>query len=292
MPLLSDHAKGLLITTLGILFIVPDSLFVRLVDADTMTIAFWRNLTSGIVASGGLLLLTRGRPWGAVRATGWQGVVYAGGVALSGVMFVAAVKLTSVANVVFILAAMPIFAALFSRIALAERIGRRMVLTMAAVGVGLAVIAYGSGTDVRTNIWGDLIALGIAKPPSTSSIFANAARTKRQVPMAPAVPFAFLAMALVLLPFADVWSVPDGQWWIVAVHGGVFIVASMTLLSIGPRYITSAEVSLLVLLESTLAPLLIWVVIGEFPGEWVLAGGAMVIGALLVSNLVALRRRG
>ena len=289
MPLLSDHAKGLLITTLGILFIVPDSLFVRLVDAATMTIAFWRNLTSGIVASAGLLLLTRGRPWGAVRATGWQGVVYAGGVALSGVMFVAAVKLTSVANVVFILAAMPIFAALFSRIALAERIGRRMVLTMAAVGVGLAVIAYGSGTDVRTNIWGDLIALGIAV---VFALALTAARTKRQVPMAPAVPFAFLAMALVLLPFADVWSVPDGQWWIVAVHGGVFIVASMTLLSIGPRYITSAEVSLLVLLESTLAPLLIWVVIGEFPGEWVLAGGAMVIGALLVSNLVALRRRG
>lgn len=289
MPLLSDHAKGLLITTLGILFIVPDSLFVRLVDADTMTIAFWRNLTSGIVASAGLLLLTRGRPWGAVRATGWQGVVYAGGVALSGVMFVAAVKLTSVANVVFILAAMPIFAALFSRIALAERIGRRMVLTMAAVAVGLAVIAYGSGTDEGTNIWGDLIALGIAV---VFALALTAARTKRQVPMAPAVPFAFLAMALVLLPFADVWSVPDGQWWIVAVHGGVFIVASMTLLSIGPRYITSAEVSLLVLLESTLAPLLIWVVIGEFPGEWVLAGGAMVIGALLVSNLVALRRRG
>ena len=289
MPLLSDHAKGLLITTLGILFIVPDSLFVRLVDADTMTIAFWRNLTSGIVASAGLLLLTRGRPWGAVRATGWQGVVYAGGVALSGVMFVAAVKLTSVANVVFILAAMPIFAALFSRIALAERIGRRMVLTMAAVAVGLAVIAYGSGTDERTNIRGDLIALGIAV---VFALALTAARTKRQVPMAPAVPFAFLAMALVLLPFADVWSVPDGQWWIVAVHGGVFIVASMTLLSIGPRYITSAEVSLLVLLESTLAPLLIWVVIGEFPGEWVLAGGAMVIGALLVSNLVALRRRG
>ena len=289
MPLLSDHAKGLLITTLGILFIVPDSLFVRLVDADTMTIAFWRNLTSGIVASAGLLLLTRGRPWGAVRATGWQGVVYAGGVALSGVMFVAAVKLTSVANVVFILAAMPIFAALFSRIALAERIGRRMVLTMAAVAVGLAVIAYGSGTDERTNIRGDLIALGIAV---VFALALTAARTKRQVPMAPAVPFVFLAMALVLLPFADVWSVPDGQWWIVAVHGGVFIVASMTLLSIGPRYITSAEVSLLVLLESTLAPLLIWVVIGEFPGEWVLAGGAMVIGALLVSNLVALRRRG
>ncbi len=44
---MTDHSKGLLITALGVLFIVPDLLFVRLIDADTITVAFWRNLTSG-----------------------------------------------------------------------------------------------------------------------------------------------------------------------------------------------------------------------------------------------------
>ena len=47
---MTDHAKGLLITTLGVLFIVPDSLFTRLIDADMVTVAFWRNATSGCVA--------------------------------------------------------------------------------------------------------------------------------------------------------------------------------------------------------------------------------------------------
>ena len=64
----------------------------------------------------------------------------------------------------------------------------------------------------------------------------------------------------------------------------------MALLAIGPRFITSAEVSLLILLESILAPLLAWAVIDEHPGAYALAGGAIVVGALLVSNLVALRR--
>lgn len=286
--MMSDHQKGLLITTLGVLFIVPDSLFVRLIETDMLTVAFWRNLTSGIVATVGLLILARGRVWGSIRATGWQGLVYGFGVAASGVMFVAAVKLTSVANVVFIIAAMPLFAGLFSWMLLGERISRRMVLTMLAVAVGLAVIAYGSGTDARTNVWGDAIALALA---AVFALSLTAARTKRHVPMAPAVPFAFLGAALLLWPFADVWSVPDGQWLYVALHGGVFIVASMTLLSIGPRFITSAEVALLVLLESVLAPLLAWAVIAEHPGQWVLAGGAIVIGALLVSNMVALARR-
>jgi hypothetical protein len=36
---MSDHVKGLLITTLGVLFVVPDSLFVRLIDASAPTIS-------------------------------------------------------------------------------------------------------------------------------------------------------------------------------------------------------------------------------------------------------------
>ncbi len=75
----------------------------------------------------------------------------------------------------------------------------------------------------------------------------------------------------------------------VALHGSL-ILGSSVLLAIGPRYITSAEVGLLVLLESALAPLLAWAVVNEDPGPYALAGGAIVIGALLVSNLIALRR--
>ena len=37
-------------------------------------------------------------------------------------------------------------------------------------------------------------------------------------------------------------------------------------------------------------PLLVWAVIGEFPGEWTLAGGAVVLGALLSHSLWRLRR--
>jgi drug/metabolite transporter (DMT)-like permease len=85
-------------------------------------------------------------------------------------------------------------------------------------------------------------------------------------------------------------SVPVTQVPVVLAHGG-FILISSVLLALGPRYITSAEVGLLVLLESVLAPLLAWVVIGEDPGRYALIGGGIVIGALVVSNVVVLRRR-
>lgn len=51
-----------------------------------------------------------------------------------------------------------------------------------------------------------------------------------------------------------------------------FIAVATCFLTLGPRYISSAEVSLLILLESVLAPLLVWAVVGEDPGRWAIVG--------------------
>ncbi|WP_300033561.1 hypothetical protein [uncultured Roseobacter sp.] len=52
---MTDQMKGLLITLAGVLLVVPDALFVRLIDADALTIAFWRQLLAGGVSALGLL---------------------------------------------------------------------------------------------------------------------------------------------------------------------------------------------------------------------------------------------
>ncbi len=46
---MNDHTKGIAITTLGILLVTPDTIFVRIITADPMVISFWRGLLSGIV---------------------------------------------------------------------------------------------------------------------------------------------------------------------------------------------------------------------------------------------------
>jgi drug/metabolite transporter (DMT)-like permease len=102
--------------------------------------------------------------------------------------------------------------------------------------------------------------------------------------MVPGMAMGYLAAAVVILPFASPLSVPADQAGLVLAHG-MFILASAVTLAIGPRYITSAEVGLLVLLESVGAPLLAWAVIGENPGVYALVGGTIVVGALAVLNL-------
>lgn len=281
-----DLQKGLLITLFGVLCVVPDSLFVRLILADPLVIAFWRGVIAGGIIMGWMLFRHGVSPFRAALSNRWLAALYLLAVGGAGVMFVLAVSLTSVANVVFIIASMPVFAAIYSRLFLQEPVGRRMILTMGAVFIGLGFLAFGTLDTRNTSVFGDVLALGIA------ALFAaglTAARYVRPVSLVPLVPVAYLGASALLLPFIQPFTIEPSQWWLVVLHG-LFISCSSIALAIGPRYLPSAEVALLILLESVLAPILAWAVLDEVPGRWGLVGGGVVLTALAVSNFIALRR--
>lgn len=223
----------------------------------------------------------------AVLKTGWAGLIYVFLIATTVPAFVLAVTNTSVANVVFIFASMPIFAAIFGRLFLGETVSKRMIATMIAVICGLAIIGYGSGSTQIASWRGDIWAFYV------SAAFAGALtaiRTVKATMMIPAIPFAYIGAAILIGLFVAPVEAFETQWALFLGHGA-FIGAGSCLLALGPRYINAAEVSLLVLLESVLAPILVWVAIGEDPGSWAIVGGSVVIGALLVSNLYALAKQ-
>jgi drug/metabolite transporter (DMT)-like permease len=282
---MNDHLKGILITTAGVLLVVPDSLFVRIIPVDPMITAFWRGLVSGLIILVAVLIFQGFAGFKAILGTGRTGLFYVVLIGSTTPGFVLAISNTSVANVVFIFATTPIFAAIFSRIFLGEVISRRMVLTMLVVMGGLGIITVGSAETEIASWKGDLIALYVA---AAFAAALTAVRKVKEVSMIPAIPVAYMGAAIVMLFFID--PLPDFQvhWPLFTAHGA-FICAATCLLTLGPRLISSAEVSLLILLESVLAPILVWIVIGEDPGPWAIVGGVVVIGALLVSNLVAMR---
>lgn len=284
---MNEHLKGLIVTTLGVLLVVPDSLFVRLIDAEPMVIAFWRGATAGAVVLVVLLAVQGMRGFRTVFQTGWPGLVYTVLIGTTAPAFVLAVTQTSVANVVFIFASMPIFAALFSRIFLGELIQARMVITIAVVIFGLGIIAYGSGETQIASWRGDIWAVYISAAFAAAM---TAVRKARATSMIPAIPVAYIGAAIVLGMFVSPGEALETQWPLILGHGA-FIGAASCLLTLGPRYISSAEVALLVLLESVLAPILVWLAIGENPGRWAVVGGTVVVGALVVSNVYSLLKQ-
>ena len=285
---MDDRVKGLLITTIGVLLVVPDSLFVRLIDGDPIATAFWRAMTAGIFVLIALLTVQGTRGFRAVAKSGKPALLYTLMIGSTAPAFVLAVANTSVANVVFIFASMPIFAAAFSRIFLGEPIQLRMVLTMIVVIFGLGVIAYGSSESQIASWKGDIWAVYVSVAFAAAL---TAARKAKNTSMIPAIPIAYICAALVLGIFSNPLELLPTHWPLILSHGA-FIGAASCLLSLGPRYISSAEVSLLVLLESVLAPILVWIAIGENPGNWAVIGGVIVIGALVLSNAYALVKKG
>jgi drug/metabolite transporter (DMT)-like permease len=259
-----------------------------LIDAEPLVIAFWRNFLTGAVLLVGLILLNGTKLPKMVKDTGLMGALYILFAGSSSVFFVLAISNTSVANVVFILAAMPVFAAFYSWAFMGERLSRRMVITIFFVMIGLSVIAYGSSETEHAHWTGDLYALIAC---AFFAVAITAARAVRPISMVPAAPVAYLGAAFILYWFANPFTIQPDQYWLVALHGGGFIAVSTIFLAIGPRFITSPEVALLVLLESIIAPILVWFFIGEEPGEWALIGGAIVIGVLFISNIVVLIRK-
>ena len=71
---------------------------------------------------------------------------------------------------------------------------------------------------------------------------------------------------------------------------GLYVVSIGTaLLYLGPRYIPSAEVGLLILMESILGPLWVWLALGEALGPYTVIGGAIVLSTLVINTVWALR---
>lgn len=278
-PSLSQHRKGLLLTTVGGLVLSADIPLIRLADGSVWSILGVRGLatvlaTAVIIAI--LRLFSRARP---VLIPGCYGVVAICLYGLSTLTFLAAIYHTAAANVVFILAFNPMFAALLSWIFLAERPSTATLITMAVmiVGVGLIVqdgIASG-------HVFGDAIALLSALVLASAITVSRASRRD----------MGFVSMLSAVIPAAiglfQVQSTGfqlENPVWIL-VDGAIMMPVAFWCLATGPRYLSAPEVGMFYLLETILAPIWVWLIFAEAPSHMTLTGGLILILALIAHSL-------
>lgn len=283
-----DRRKGLLITVSGVLVITPDSLLVRLISADEWTILFWRGLLSSIAILLALAIMQRRRFLPGLRAIGGMGLALAVMFSIGTVFFIVSLETTTVANTLFIVSTAPIFAAVMARLFLREAVSRRTWLTIAVTLIGVLIIAAGSVGGGPGSLPGDLAALVTAV--SVAGTF-TVARRCRHISMVPAMGISGLVTALIAIAISPPVALSQADSLYLAAMGLLVIPLSFSLMTIGPRYLPAPEVSLILLLEAVLAPLLIWLVLAEYPGNASLLGGAVVLGALFFANLASFRNR-
>ncbi len=282
MQNLTDYQKGLLITLIGVIAIVPDGLLVRLINTESWTLSVWRGLLIGISMTIFLAFYYRGDFFNKFYEMGWLGVIVSITTGFSTFLFVYALSNTSVASALFIVSTSPAFSALFAWLLLKEHVPTRTWITVAVVLVGIGIIAWGSSGGA-TSTAGNLAALAIAVILATNF---SLIRYFDGADMVPAVAVGGFLSALYALPFADSLALSAEQWGYTLLLAGILLPIAFSLMYVGPRYIPAAEVSLLLLLEAVLSPFLVWLVIGENPGVATLIGGTIIVIALAVNSSI------
>ena len=217
----------------------------------------------------------RGRVVRAFALIGRAGLAVAALMAASSGSFIAALNYTSVANVLFMQALAPILAAALGTL-LGEHVVRRTWIAMAVALAGVGLMVGGPSHPQFA---------GIALSLLMSVSFAGTiviTRHRREISMAPAT---CLSQALVLVfaaPFATVSDIGAEDGALLAGLGIGQIGLGLIFLSIGARLIPAAEVALITLLEIVLGPLWVWIALSEQPSATTLAGGAVVLAAVVL----------
>lgn len=280
----SPRAKGVGLTLAAAIGLSLGGVLVRHADATAWEIVFWRSITMSLVLIA-FLGIRHGRRMAAeIVKTGWAGVLC--GTFLAGTFFgfVLAVQSTTVANTVVIMSTTPFFAALFGRLVLGETVGMRTWIALAVAAIGIVVMCWDS-LDTATGLIGNLYALGLALCYAAHLVTIRAVGGK--VDMVPSVLIAGAIAIVVALPFAWPLDTDRNSITVAVIMGTVQVGLPLIFVTMAARYLAAAEVALLAMLEVILGPVWVWLVLGERPTALALAGGMLVIGALLGNTLAA-----
>ncbi len=262
----------------------------RLTATDAWTTLFWRSIFAAAFLCCYIAFKERGDWRAVVKRFGCPSLGIAVAFSAAMISFITALYETTVANVLFIQATAPFFAALGAWLLMRERVSMHtlVAISLALLGVGIMV----SDSAVSGRLLGDLLSVIVAVCLAATIVVA---RRYPDLPMTDAMCAACLITALVTAPLASPTEVSLNDLMLLAVFGICQMGLGLVMFSAGVQLIPAAEAGLVSVLETVLAPIGVWLAVGEVPGPLALIGGGIVmiavLGHLVTERLDELRHR-
>lgn len=280
----AQHRRGLLLVAAGTFAWSIGGVVIRLLTVDSWTMLFWRSVVAGVFLLAAIALTERGGFAAAFRRLDKIGYGVAVCFASAWLFYLTSVTMTTIADALVIQATSPLIAGVLGWLLMRERVALRTWVAMAIALVGVAIMVWHSLGAGR--IEGDLLAVVTAFSLSGAIVLI---RHGRQVPMAPAICVGCGIATLFAWPFAAPLSPTATDIPLLIVFGVVQMGIGLLLVTAGARLIPAAEAALITTLETVLAPLWVWLAVGENPGTATIIGGGVVFAALIVHTLVEQR---
>lgn len=268
----------------GMLSVSTDSLWIRLSEADAVDVAFWVACCSVPLYTALSHRMDGCWPLEAFRRHPWQQLIIGALTGGSQLCFVIAITQTRVANVVAIVAAVPLLAAVSAWIWLRERISRKMAIAIAITMAGIGVIVSSSvGEPTLTgDLLGVLAIVGFAVSLTMWRCYPDMSRLV-------GLSIGGVMTVVALVYSASPLSLDVRAYLSIAAMGLVFNPFGRLALSNAPRFAPVADVALFSPIETVAGTIWAAAFFNELPRPVAAIGAAIVLVGVFYGTVTATR---
>ena len=282
---LTDQQKGSLLAFVAVMFITPDSLFIRLSNIDTWGLVFYRGIIPFFTVFIGMLLIYKLNFFKILFSSGYHGIIYVITFSITNITFVVSIQNTNVANTLVMIATAPMLSAILSGIFLNERPDKSTWISIIVTFSAVLFIFYDSlGIG---NFYGDFLGFITAVGLAVGAVTIRSAKSKNLVP---AAVIGKLFVAIFATLFIESFILSKNDLVIVPLMCILCVAIPFVLVTIAPRFIPAAEVNLFFLLETIIGPIWVWFIIKEQPSVETLIGGIVIISTIAIHSFYKLRK--
>ena len=280
----TDQQKGSLMAFVAVMFITPDSLFIRLSNVDTWGLVFYRGIIPFLTVFLGMLLIYKLNFFKILFTSGYHGVIYIGTFSLTNITFVVSIQNTNVANTLVMIATAPMISAILGAIFLKEPPDKKTWISIIITFLAIIYIFFDSLK--LGNFYGDILGFITALGLAVGAVTIRSAKTKNLVP---AAVVGKLFVAIFALFFIESFVLANKDLIIIPLMCILCVAIPFVLVTIAPRFIPAAEVNLFFLLETIIGPVWVWLIIKEQPSIETLYGGAIIIATIATHSFLKLK---
>ena len=284
MKNLSDQQKGSLLAFVAVMFITPDSLFIRLSNVDTWGLVFYRGIIPFFTVLLGMLIIYKLNFFKILLSSGYHGIFYVITFSVTNITFVVSIQNTNVANTLVMIATAPMLSAILGAIFLKEPPDKKTWISIIITFLAIIYIFYDSLK--LGNFYGDILGFITAIGLAVGAVIIRSAKNKNLVP---AAVVGKLFVATFALLFIESFALVGTDQLIVPLMCILCVAIPFVLVTIAPRFIPAAEVNLFFLLETIIGPIWVWLIIKEQPSLETLQGGLIIIFTIAIHSYLKLK---
>jgi len=281
---LTDQQKGSLLAFVAVIFITPDSLFIRLSNIDTWGLVFYRGIIPFFTVFLGMLFIYKLDFFKILFSSGFHGLIYVLTFSITNITFVVSIQNTNVANTLVMIATAPMLSAILGAIFLKEPPDKKTWISIIITFLAILYIFFDSLK--LGNFYGDILGFITAIGLAVGAITIRSAKSRNLVP---AAVVGKLFVATFALFFIESFVLIGNDLVIVPLMCVLCVAIPFVLVTIAPRFIPAAEVNLFFLLETIIGPIWVWFIIKEQPSIETLQGGVVIILTIAIHSFLKLR---